>query len=175
MDGKLLIIIANVISGIGMITLFISTQLKEKKSIIGLQAVNHTLAIIGGLILKGYSGVVQDAIGLVRNIVVIKGKQTTFLKILFVGLGLVLGIVFNNHGWIGLLPIIGATEYAIVIVNEKATERTIKKAIIASTILWGIYSLFILNYVNFVANTITAISAAINLMRNKKVSHELEV
>ena len=150
-----------------MLTLFISTLLNDKRQIIGLQAMNHALAVIGGSLLKGYSGVVQDAIGLIRNVIVLKEKQTKFLKILFVGLGLVLGILFNNRGWIGLLPIIGSTEYAIVIVNEKTTERTIKKAIIASTLLWAIYSLFLYNIVNVVANLVTMISAILYLIRNK--------
>ena len=167
MEVNISIILGNIISGIGMLTLFISTLLQDKSRIIGLQAINHALSVIGGILLKGYSGVVQDAIALIRNVVVLREKQTKFLKILFVGLGLVLGILFNNRGWIGLLPIIGATEYAIVIVNEKTTERTIKKAIIVSTILWGIYSIFIYNFVNVVANLVTMISGILYLVRNK--------
>lgn len=170
MDRNLLIILGNVISGIGMIILFVSTLLKDKRTIIGIQAMNHALSFVGGILLKGYSGAVQDAIGFIRNVVVLKEKQTRLLKILFVGLGLVLGVLFNNRGWIGLLPIIGATEYAMVIVNEKATERTIKKAIIVSTSLWAIYCLFIFNFVNVVANIITASSAVIYLVKNKKQS-----
>ncbi len=168
MNEEFVIVFSNVISGLGMLALFISTLVRDKQRILAIQSVNHACAIVADLLLKGYSGLVQDVVSLTRNLVVLAGRQTRFLKIFFVSAGLVLGIVFNNRGLVGLLPVIASTEYAVVVVRDGTTERTLKWAIVVSSLCWAIYSGFLLNFVGCAANLATTISALLYLFRKQK-------
>ncbi|MCI2046845.1 MAG: YgjV family protein [Faecalibacterium sp.] len=168
MNEQFVIVFSNVISGLGMLVLFISTFLRDKRQILGVQCVNHACAIVADTLLKGYSGLVQDVISLTRNLVVLAGRQTRFLKVFFVAAGLLLGMAFNNRGLVGLLPVLAGTEYAIVVVREGTTERALKWAIVVSTLCWAIYSVVLLNFVSGAANLATMLSALIYLFKNPK-------
>lgn len=167
MNNTALIFLANILSGLGMLAMFVSTRLKDKRQMLGIQSFNHGCSAVAGLLLRGYSGVVQDIVSLVRNLTVIFGRQTKVLNLIFVGTGLVLGLAFNNRGLVGLLPILASTEYAIVVVRPASTERTLKTAIVASTLCWAAYSLFLLNFVNMTANLITCASALLYLYQHR--------
>ena len=167
MSEQIAVILGNVLSGLGMVMLFISTRMQDKKQILCIQSFNHGCSAMAGVLLRGYSGVVQDIVSIARNMAVLRGKLTMVWKVVFVGVGLVLGLAFNNRGVVGLLPIIAATEYAVIVVRDGTTERTLKLAIVVSTICWALYSLFLMNYVNLVANVITCASAVGYLLRKK--------
>lgn len=174
MNEQLAIILGNLISGLGMLVLFISTFLKDKRRMLAIQSFNHACSVVAGLMLKGYSGVVQDLISLARNVSVLRGHNGRLLRYFFIGSGLVLGVAFNNRGWLGLLPIIASTEYTVVVVKQGATERTLKWAIVASTLCWAVYSLLLYNVVNAAANVITMGSALWYLYRHRPQSGTTE-
>ena len=100
------ILIANILAFIAqMISIYMSTR-NNKGKILSVQIVSMVLLSLSSFLLKGYSAVVIDALAIVRNIVVLKQIQNRYLDLSFVILTVVLGVAFNNRGFIGLLPIV---------------------------------------------------------------------
>lgn len=165
------IIIGNIIAAAGSLSLFVSTVLKEKKQIIGAQGAGSFFLLVSDMFLKGYSGAIQDAVGLIRNIVILAGKNSKAVNIILVLAGVVPGIIFNNHGVLGILPVFANFEFACVTLNPKSNETAMKAAISVSTACWAVYCFIIKNYVSTCVNIVTSTSALIFVIRsliNKK-------
>lgn len=152
-----------------MTCFFISTLFHSTKRIIGIQTINLVLSTVAGILLQGYSGAVQDAVSLIRNLVVLTGRQNRVLSVLFVAASLILGFLFNNRGVIGVLPIVASVQYAVVVLNPKTSEWILKASIFFNTVCWAIYSFYLYNYVNAIANVVIAVTALYQLVVSKKI------
>ena len=159
------IIIGNIGSLLGMGLDSYSSTKKTKKEILLIQ--NLSLFVYGtsSVFLKGYSASVQNYVGIIRNTVATKEDSPIWLQWFLVGLGVVLGIVFNNLGFIGLLPIIANLEYSIAIFLIKDNEKLIKICFMINVFLFSIFCLFINNYVGIITNSIVIISCIINIRK----------
>ena len=107
------IIIGNLSSLLGMSLDSYSSTKKTKKEILFFQNISLFVYGTGSIFLKGYSASAQNFVGILRNIVATKENNSEFLKWFLVALGVALGLIFNNRGLIGLLPIIANLEYSI--------------------------------------------------------------
>ena len=58
---------------------------------------------IADLILKGYSGVVQNAVGIFRNLAALYLPDKKYISWFLVVAAVVLGIYFNNRGLFGII------------------------------------------------------------------------
>ena len=174
--SKTLIIIGNIIAAAGSLSLFISTVSKDKKGIIKAQGAGSFFLLVSDMFLKGYSGAVQDAVGLIRNIVILAGKNNKAVSIILVAAGVVPGIIFNNHGALGILPVFANFEFACVTLNPKSNETAMKAAICVSTACWAVYCFIIKNYVSTCVNIVTSTSALIFVIKSlaKKKKGETE-
>lgn len=61
------ILIGNIISLAAMILLFSAASKKDNYELIRLQGMSHIAFAAAGLFMQGYSGVIQDIIGFLRN------------------------------------------------------------------------------------------------------------
>ena len=182
-------IAGNILSGIGMILFFISSFLKSKKKILLFQIGNHSFSSVSQIFFSdghGFSGAVQDAVSIVRNIVIIFNKNNKYLSAFFIVLALSLGIFFNVYSYIsdqnvwmfvaGFLPVVASLEYSIVILLPNVKVVHIKMAMVVSSLCWAIYGFFILNYVLAVFNIFICISSIVSIVRfylsNKNDIHE---
>ena len=82
--------------------------------------------------------------------------------------GVVLGVVFNNRGLLGWLPIFANLEYSIAVFKLKENEGALKLAFILNMVLYAVFSLVILNDVGAVSCTVIAVTTAVSLLRTKK-------
>lgn len=165
-------IIGNVLSGIGLLLFFISSLLKHQKKILWLQTGNHLFGLSAELCTAQYSGAVQDAISIIRNLCIIFHKNNKVLSILFIVVGLSLGIVSNyfwndNNPW-GYLPVFAAFEYSVVILIPNVKTTWIKIAMCVSTVCWGIYGFVFKNYAMMGANILTFVTSFISIFIYKK-------
>ena len=69
------LIIANVLSFIGNSLFTLSALLKSKRNILLFQSSNHVLAIIAEVMMNAYSAMTQEAVSLLRNLILL------FLKV----------------------------------------------------------------------------------------------
>lgn len=117
--------------------------------------------------LKGYSSTAQNVVAVFRNYAAMKNVKSKALEWGLVLAGVVLGIVFNNRGLLGWLPIIANLEYSISVFKHKDNEKALKMAFIINMVMYAVFSLAIMNYVGTVSCTVIAVTTAISLIRAK--------
>ena len=69
-------------------------------------------------------------------------------------LGVVLGLAWNNLGWIGLLPVAANLEYTLAVFKFKDNERALKISFAICIGLFAVFNLAILNFVGFCSNMV---------------------
>lgn len=111
-----------------------------------------------------FLGVVTNILAAVRNSFEIKGKNNNNVVIVLCLLNVIFGLLFNNRGFVGVLPILATVEYTIAIYVCKSSQ-SLRICLLISTVFWGIYDLLIMSYPLFVADVIIFIFATINVVR----------
>ena len=85
-------LVSNILSGVGMCAMLASTALRSRRKILAVQAVNHAFSMAACSLLRGWSGAVQEAVNLVRDLAILLfGKLNRFWQIFFVAAALGLG------------------------------------------------------------------------------------
>jgi hypothetical protein len=88
--------------------------------------------------------------------------------------GVVLGVVFNNRGLLGWLPIVANLEYSIAVFRYKDNERALKICFIINMIMYAAFSVVIQNYVGVVSCSVIAITTAVSLFKESKARKETD-
>ena len=117
------IIIGNICSLCAMVSDTISGTRKKKNEILAVQIISQVFYGVGTLVLKGYSGVVQNAVGILRNLAAIRNINNKLVEWTLVILGVLLGVAFNNRGVLGLLPVVANLGYSIAVFQCKNNEK----------------------------------------------------
>lgn len=163
------IILGNVCSLLAMGTDSISASRKNIKGMLWMQNVSQLIYAIGSFLLKGYSAIVQNVVCILRNLTVIKGIKSKFIEWLLLTLGVVVGLYFNNLGFVGLLPIIANLQYGLAVFHFKNNENVIRISFLILTVLFVFFSFAVLNLIGVFTNSVVAISTIVFLIKAKKV------
>lgn len=164
---EILFIIGEIFSFIAAICLARSTFGKTKKDIVRWQITEQFFCLTSNLSLSGYSGAVVNIVSLIRNILSIKGKFNKKLVLPFLLIIVIFGVIFNNRGWVGLIPLIATIEYTIALGIYKKSQN-IRLALAINSILWAIYDFVIMSYPIFIMDLIVATLALINYAKHHK-------
>lgn len=151
-----------------MITDSISGTRKKHQQILAIQILSMVFYGAGSIILKGYSGAVQNAVGILRNLAAMKNIKSKVIEWILIALGVLLGIVFNNRGLLGWLPIIANLEYSIAVFHFSADPRGLKYAFIINMLMFTVFNVAIMNYVGAISSTVVAVTTAISLIKERK-------
>ena len=166
MNGAL--IFGNICSLLATGTDAISATRKTAKGVLRVQCLSQLIYGVGTLALKGYSGAVQNMVSLLRNYVALKGIRNRYLEWFLAALGVILGVVFNNLGLVGLLPVIANLQYTLSIFRFENNERALKISFMIAIGLFGVFNIAILNVVGAATNLFVAVSTAVILIRQKR-------
>ncbi len=163
-------IIAGNLCSIGaMITDSISGTRKKHSEILSLQILSMIFYGAGSLILKGYSAVAQNVVGIVRNLAAMKNVKSQLLEWVLIAAGVILGIVFNNRGILGWLPIIANLEYSIAVFRFQKDVKKLKIAFVINTFLFGTFNYVIYNFVGGISNTVVTITTLVSLFQEYRM------
>ncbi|MBQ6335006.1 MAG: YgjV family protein [Erysipelotrichaceae bacterium] len=162
------ILVANILLIIGDIVLLAGARFKEKKQILYIQILSMLIMSLASLLLKGYSGIVQDVLGIIRNLLSIKGITGKYLSYLFIVASIVFGILFNNLGFLGTLPIIANVSQSLIVMDPKAKAWQIKLVSGLGCLCWGVYDYVIKAYAGAAINVFTALSYLYHALKDKK-------
>ena len=162
------VIIGNAFSLCAMISDSISGTRKKHRDIMAVQIVSQFFYGASSIALKGYSSTAQNAVAVFRNLAAMKNIKSKFLEWFLILAGVVLGILFNNRGLLGWLPIVANLEYSVAVFKLKNNEKALKLAFIVNMVMYAVFSAVILNYVGVVSCTVIAVTTAISLIRGTK-------
>lgn len=151
-----IIIIGNILALCAMITDSISTTRKKHTEILGIQIISQFFYGAESIVLKGYSATAQNLVAVFRNLAAMKNIKSKVLEWILILAGAVLGLIFNNLGLMGLLPVIANFEYSVAVFRLKDRPHALKVAFGINAVMFGIFNVVIKNYVGVVANFIVA-------------------
>ncbi|MBR4471674.1 MAG: YgjV family protein [Erysipelotrichaceae bacterium] len=162
------VLIANILMIIGEAILFIASSRKNKKTILIYQIVSMLVMTVASYLLKGYGAIVMDVIGITRNLLSINGIASRWLTYLFISAAIIFGILFNNKGLLGYLPIVANVSQSLIIINRKSTARQIRFVCAFSSFCWAIYNFAIKGYAGVITNLVNSISYLYHAIRMKE-------
>lgn len=169
----LYIVIGNIIALIASILMVYSGLIKEKKKILYVQTIQIGLSVISNLVLGGITGAIINAISCVRNILCYKERLNLKAKIIIVILAIIISLLFNNLGIIGILPIISLVTYTLLM-NTKDVIK-FKVLIIFTMLMWLIYDLYIKSYSSAVFDFMNIIANIVSIYQLKnKVKEDIK-
>ena len=162
------ILAGNISSLCAMVTDSVSSTRKSQKGILFFQTLSQVFYMTSYIILKGYSSAVQCAVGILRNIVAMWKIKSRIIEWILVALGVGLGLVFNNLGLLGWLPVVANLEYTLAVFRFKENPRALKIAFLINMLMYTVFNAIILNIVGAVASLIVATTTTVFLIKDKK-------
>ena len=162
------LLIGNLSSLCAMVTDSLSARQKTGKGVLLMQTLSQAFYVLGAVVLKGYSAAVQNAVSILRNICAIRKWNSKVLEWGFVIVALVLGLLFNNLGFVGLLPVIANLQYSLCVFRYRDNERALKISFVFCTVAFSIFNAVIQNYVGTVSNLVVMVTLILYLVKNRK-------
>ena len=166
------IIIGNLLNLCAMVSDSISGTRKKHSEIMAVQIVSQFFYGACSIVLKGYSGTAQNIVAVFRNLAAMKNVKSRVLEHILILAGVVLGVLLNNRGLLGWLPIIANLEYSVAVFRFRDNERVLKLAFIVNNILFAVFAAVILNYVGVLSCTVITVTTAVALIREARAKKD---
>ena len=154
---------------------------RNKKKILLCQSSNYVLAVISEFMTKAYSGMVQEAMSFIRNIILLFVKSKNKIAKLIITLvcvtiavvaGILINIFISDNVWYGYLPVCGTIVYSTAVIlafmincHEITSEFIIKIGLLINSFIWTSYGFFVKLYPIMIFNIITIILCIISIIR----------
>ena len=154
------IIIGNFIALFAASLSIIIGFIKNKKDILSIQTLQYLVYTISNIILGGFTGAITDLISIVRNILSYKEKLTKRIITLIIIISIILTLMFNNLGLIGLFPLFGNIIYILFI--NTTDEFKFKILILITMLFWLVYDITIKSYTSAVFDLVSIMACLIS-------------
>ena len=158
------ILIGNLISACASGCLAASCVVNDKRRAYFFQMMESLLLTVSACVFGVWSSMVTQAIGTVRNGLVMKERFTTRLMVVCTVLTAVIGVAVNNRGLVGLIPVAATVQLTLCNYYVKSL-RGVKLSFLVNVILWTIYSYCILDIAYGTASAVIAVLTVISLVR----------
>ncbi|MCF0111316.1 MAG: YgjV family protein [Erysipelotrichaceae bacterium] len=162
------ILIANIISFIAQMFLLYATSRKTKHDMLFFMNVFSVIVCISTSILGGYTGVILNIIGIIRNLCVMKEINNRTLNWFLILLALVLGFLFNQSGIVGILLLFAAFQENVIILNPNNSIIVLKLSSAFASFCWAAFAFYIKDYTNATFNTVNTISYLLFVFKQLK-------
>lgn len=150
------IVAGNIISLVAGLFLVLSMWVNDEKEAYKHQFLNAFTLMISSVFFLSWTGVTTMAIAATRNVFVYKDKLTLNWTIFFIILSVVIGLMVNTMGFIGLLPIIAIVQITVCNYLFKSI-KWIKLSFIVNELFYIVYFIAIWDISSFVIESATAL------------------
>lgn len=157
-----MIILGNVVSMLGCMTMVLTGFLRKKEQILMAQCVQFGFLAAGNLILGGVTGFISGTVSIARNLVFAFTGGSRNWKIGFIALQAVLTFLPGWPGLVGCLPL-GSGVILTWFLDAK-NDVQLKLAIIAAQVIWAIYDWSYQNFVAFAFDIFTILSNLVGIL-----------
>ena len=113
------------------------------------------------LILGGITGAINNVLSCLRNLLCYKDKLNAYWKAALIAASILMTILFNTQGLLGVIPAAVCTVY-ILLMDTKDPIK-FKLLVTLSFAPWVVYHLAIKAYVAAIFNVVTIITNAVTL------------
>ena len=166
------ILIANIIDFIAALIQVGSGAIKQKAKILVVQIVQLLMRAVSMLLLGGVTGAVSNVLSCYRNYLCYKERLNNVWKAILIAASIVMTILLNEQGLLGIIPAAVCTVY-IIFMDIKDPVK-FKVLVTLSFVPWMFYHFALKSYVGAIFDAATILSNAITLyfMIRKKQSAE---
>ena len=168
-----MILLGNIVSLIGSLVLVLIGLIKRKEHVLIAQCFQFGIMSVSNLILGGITGALLNFVSMVRNLIGYKFGITTPIKIVVIVIQVVLSLMMNNLGLIGLLPVISVSAFTWLI--DMKSDLGMKLLLMVTTFPWIIYDFTTRNYVSVLFDVAFVCANCIGIYRIKKGETERTV
>nr|WP_295000187.1 YgjV family protein [uncultured Methanobrevibacter sp.] len=164
MDLPLNIIIGNIISLIAGVFIILSMWVNDEKKAYFYQFLNAFILMISSVFFFSWTGVTTMAIAATRNLMVYNDRLTLRWTVFFIVISVVIGLLVNTMGFVGLLPIIAIIQITLCNYYLK-TIKSIKTSFIVNSAIYIVYFLAILDFSSAAIESLTALIGVVALIK----------
>lgn len=159
------LIIGNLCSIAAMVSDACSATRNNTRGILLFQTLSQFFYGVGAMLLKGYSGVVQNVVSVIRNLSALGTRRWKTLEWMLALAAVGFGLLFNNRGLVGLLPVVANLEYTVAVFRFRDRERLLKGAFLLNAVMYGVFNTAIYNFAGAAANVVVIITTAAALLK----------
>ena len=153
--------IANVIDFIAAFIQVGSGAIKQKVKILVVQIIQLLMQAVSMLLLGGVTGAVSNILSCYRNYLCYKEKLNGFWKAILIAASVVMTILLNEQGILGIIPAAVCTIY-IIFMDIKDPVK-FKLLVTLSFVPWMFYHFAIKSYVGAIFDAATVLTNGITL------------
>ena len=167
------IVTANIIDFIAAFIQVGSGAIKQKTKILVVQIIQLLMQAVSMLLLGGVTGAVSNVLSCYRNYLCYKEKLNGFWKLILIAASVVMTILLNEQGILGIIPAAVCTIY--IIFMDIRDPVKFKFLVTLSFVPWFFYHFAIKSYVGAIFDAATVLTNGITLcfmVRNKKSAGE---
>ena len=157
----MIILIANIIDTLAALLQVGTGAIKKKSKILVVQIVQLLMQGVSMLLLGGVTGAVSNVLSCFRNYLCYKEKLNTAWKAFFIGASIIMTILLNDQGLLGVIPAAVCTVY-IIFMDVKDPIK-FKILVTVTFIPWVIYHFMIKSYAGAIFDVATIITNLITL------------
>lgn len=163
-----MILIGNILSFIAALFLLLSSVFKRKDKIFIFQFFECAALAVASFFFGSYAGISTLLLSAVRNVLIAKNKFTKGLMYVFLVLTAAFGLITNNRGILGLMPVIATVQITLCGCLLDGIIET-KLSIAANTAIWVVYSFIIRDYSTAVTDSVVLAFAVFSAIKSIKV------
>lgn len=165
-------LIANIIDFFAAMIQIGTGAVKKKSKILILQIVQLLMQGVAMLLLGGITGAVNNVLSCVRNFICYKEKLNLPWKIFFVAASVVMTILLNNQGLLGMIP--AAVCIVYILFMDVKDSLKFKMLVMLTFIPWLIYHFILGSYTGAASDAATIIANIVTIikMRKEKAAQE---
>ena len=171
----MIVIIANAIDFIAALLQVGSGSIKKKSNILVVQIIQIFIQGVSMLMLGGVTGAINNLFSCVRNYLCYKEKLNRVWKGILIAASVIMTVLFNTQGWLGVIPVTVCTVY-ILLMDVKDPIK-FKLLVTLSFVPWIVYHFALRLYVAAIFDAISVVTSAVTLfvmMKEKKSDSKIQ-
>ena len=161
------ILIANAIDFVAALLQVGSGFVKKKAKILIIQTVQLLMQGVSILLLGGVTGAVSNILSCYRNYLCYKNKLSNLWKFILIAASVVMTLLLNNQGLLGIMPAAICTVY-IIFMDVKDPVK-FKLLVTLTFIPWVLYHFALKAYVAAIFDVATVLTNGIALWQMKQM------
>ncbi|MCQ2558569.1 MAG: YgjV family protein [Oscillospiraceae bacterium] len=166
-------VIANILSVVCACFTVAASWVPNKEKTYYCQVAQCLVYAVASFFFGVWSSIITMLFCAARNWLAAKERFTMRLALVFSAVNLVIGLVFNNAGVVGLIPIAATLIYNFGCVLGKKLV-TIKANVLVNLLLWALYDVCILDIASLVMDVISSATAVAAIIRIRRMEQEAE-
>ena len=159
--------LGHILSAVSFAALAASLFARDTRRLFLLQAADSFLGALSNLCFGGFSGASTNGIATVRNLLKAHGRFAGVIVWLTLVAQVAIGVLVNNRGLLGLLPVAATVEYTLAVALTDGV-RAVKLALLANILMWAAYGALIGDWVGLSKSAFLMLLTLHQLQAEKK-------